>query len=130
MDFPLKSAKAARPARDGTAWWLEVDGHVLLVRRPPRGLLGGMRALPAVLGGATPAPADIEWRLLQQTVAHGFTHFDLTLRIQTASLDERPPLDGEWWAIDQLASAGLPTLFAKCVAAVLAERIAPALPLG
>jgi A/G-specific adenine glycosylase len=45
--YPLKTAKGARPTRYGTAWWIENDGHVLLVRRPTKGLLGGMIALPA-----------------------------------------------------------------------------------
>src|SRR3546814_14514682 len=44
--FPVKPAKRTRPERRGTAFWIERDGHVLLVTRPARGLLGGMRALP------------------------------------------------------------------------------------
>ena len=35
-----------RPHREGVAYWLEHDGEVLLVRRPAKGLLGGMLALP------------------------------------------------------------------------------------
>ena len=43
--YPVKAPKAARPHREGTAYWLEHDGEVLLVRRPAKGLLGGMLAL-------------------------------------------------------------------------------------
>jgi A/G-specific adenine glycosylase len=46
FEFPVKPAKAAKPERTGTAWWIEQEGQVLLVRRPAKGLLGGMRALP------------------------------------------------------------------------------------
>ena len=39
--------KAERPHRTGTAYvLLDAAGDVLLIRRPPRGLLGGMLALP------------------------------------------------------------------------------------
>ena len=32
--FPVKTAKVAKPVRVGTAWWVEVDGWVVLERRP------------------------------------------------------------------------------------------------
>src|SRR5690606_12080888 len=44
--LPVKAAKKARPQRIGTAFWIERKGEVWLVRRPGRGMLGGMRALP------------------------------------------------------------------------------------
>ena len=57
--YPVKAAKAPRPRRQGVAYWLEHDGHVLLVRRPAKGLLGGMLALPTDSDGA-PAEAGLE----------------------------------------------------------------------
>jgi A/G-specific adenine glycosylase len=45
--FPVKAPKAARPEHRGTAWWIESQRGVWLIRRPARGLLGGMRALPS-----------------------------------------------------------------------------------
>ncbi len=64
--FPRKAPKAARPRRRGTAFWLEHGGHVLLRRRPARGLLGGMLALPTgpwteADPGLADAPADVAW---------------------------------------------------------------------
>lgn len=122
--FPVKAAKRARPLRHGTIFWLERDGRVLLVRRPSEGLLGGMRALP--IGpwadeppGLAGAPAAAGWRLLDANVAHGFTHFDLHLALAVA--DDAGHIDrdrGEWWPIDDLAQAGLPTLFAKAADAI------------
>src|SRR3546814_3008510 len=44
--FPVKPDNRTRPERRGTAFWIERAGHVLLVTRAPRGLLGGMGALP------------------------------------------------------------------------------------
>lgn len=117
--YPLKAAKAARPHRQGNAYWLEHDGHVLLVRRPAKGLLGGMLALPSGHWGevAPPgegAPVAASWDEVG-AVDHVFTHFSLTLRLFGASAGERSE-DGIWWPVDALEEAGLPTVFAKAAA--------------
>src|SRR5206468_929718 len=44
--FPERKRRAARPHKHGVAWWIERSGSVWLVRRPAKGLLGGMAALP------------------------------------------------------------------------------------
>src|SRR3954469_16663076 len=105
--YPRKAKKAPKPRRTGTAYWLEHDGEVLLVRRPPKGLLGGMLALPET------QPAEVEWREAG-SVDHVFTHFALTMRLLCAATKGRQ--DGIWWPIDRLAEAGLPTLFARLAA--------------
>ncbi|MBU3077995.1 A/G-specific adenine glycosylase [Sphingomonas quercus] len=114
--FPVKAPKAARPQRRGTAFWLERDGEVLLCRRPARGLLGGMLALPsgpwtADDPGLAGAPAEAGWRDAGH-IAHVFTHFALDLRVVTALTGERT-IAGQWWPVERLAEAGLPTVFAK-----------------
>jgi A/G-specific adenine glycosylase len=81
---------------------------VLLVRRPQRGLLGGMLALPT-----DGAPAEAVWREAG-AVDHVFTHFALTMRLLCAETDK--PADGIWWPVDRIGEAGLPTLFAKLAA--------------
>jgi len=117
--FPVKARKAAKPRRHGTMFWAERDGQVLLVRRPARGLLGGMRALPTGPWADSPpglegAPLDAEWRMLDATVSHGFTHFDLELSLATATIERQTgSAEGEWWPIARIDSAGLPTVFAK-----------------
>jgi A/G-specific adenine glycosylase len=105
--YPRKAAKAARPSREGIAYWLEHEGHVLLVRRPARGLLGGMLALPTDAEGA---PAEARWSEAG-SVEHVFTHFALRMRLLCADAEVRP--SGTWWPIDRIDEAGLPTLFAK-----------------
>ncbi|HEU0097922.1 MAG TPA: A/G-specific adenine glycosylase [Allosphingosinicella sp.] len=109
--YPRKAAKAPRPRREGVAYWLEHDGHVLLVRRPARGLLGGMLALPTDSEGV---PAQAQWREAG-SVDHVFTHFALSMRLLCADAEARP--SGTWWPIERIGEAGLPTLFAR-----LAER--------
>lgn len=120
--FPVRAEKRARPHRRGVCWWIECDGAVLLVERPARGLLGGMRALPGCdwSGAEVPDPLPGVWRE-SGAVEHVFTHFSLSLRVRKLVL--RTPaataITGEWWAIDRLAAAGLPSLFAKAARAVL-----------
>ncbi len=121
--YPRRLPKLVRPERRAMAWWIERDGSVWLVRRPARGLLGGMRALPSTLGddgaqhdlGRTTTPLG--------EITHVFTHFRLTLAV--VALAPSPPLklpaDGEWWPVAGLDQAGLPTVFAKA-ASVAVEQ--------
>ncbi len=123
--FPVKAAKVARPVRQGRAFWIERDAAVWLVRRPGKGMLGGMRALPddgwsARGDGSGTPPLVLDWRPAG-TVSHGFTHFTLELMVlagMTAKGD--PPGEGEWWPLSALDAAGLPTLFAKAAQRALA----------
>lgn len=120
--LPVKTARAARPTRKGTAFWLEADGHVLLVRRPDKGMLGGMRALPSgpwtdADPGLEGAPVAADWQPAGN-VAHVFTHFALDLAVVVGTGDGDG--HGEWWPVDRIGEAGLPTLFAK--AAALAQK--------
>ena len=123
--FPIKYPKAARPMRYGTIFWLEKDGHVLLVRRPDQGLLGGMRALPTGPWSASPpqlaeAPEAADWEVLAAKVTHGFTHFTLELALAVGAGEAHLP--GEWWPVDGLDKAGLPTVFAKAAVAIRRTR--------
>lgn len=128
--FPVKTAKRTKPQRRGQAFWLAKRGEVWLVRRDTGGMLGGMRGLPddgwSARGdgnGLLPfAPG--EWRSLG-IVRHGFTHFDLELQLMLFSSDPSDRLAGaagEWWPLDRLNEAGLPTLFAKAARLALAQR--------
>ncbi|MBY0519262.1 MAG: NUDIX domain-containing protein, partial [Sphingomonas sp.] len=118
--FPVEAPKAIKPKRFGTVFWIERNDHVLLVRRPDKGLLGGMRALPTGPWLATapglmdaPLPED-DWHIVEGCVTHVFTHFRLELVLAVASArGHSAPVPGEWWAIDALDSAGLPTVFTK-----------------
>lgn len=126
--FPVKPPKAARPRLVGSAWWIERQGAVWLVRRPARGLLGGMRALPTsdwLPEAGRLVPFEADWRWLARPVVHVFTHFALDLGIAATVIDGEPPAglgaEGGWWPIGRLEEAGLPTLFARAARALLKE---------
>lgn len=114
--FPLKAPKAARPHRHGVAWVLrDGQGRVALVRRPDKGLLGGMVGLPTgdwssdALDDCPPLAAD--WADAG-AIEHVFTHFSLTLWVRVAQGA------GDFlWTPEDEASAALPTVFRKALIA-------------
>ena len=77
-ELPRRAKKPAKPRRTGIAYVLLDDAdEVFLVRRPPRGLLGGMLALPEA------PPIAAAWRDAG-AIEHVFTHFALTLSVRVA----------------------------------------------
>jgi A/G-specific adenine glycosylase len=127
--FPVKPAKAAKPQRTGRAYWIAQRGSVWLVQRTGKGMLGGMRALPddgwsARADGSGVSPLDGQWTGAG-SVRHSFTHFDLDLQLMLYSggdLDRLAADSGDWWPLDRIAEAGLPTLFAKAARLALAHE--------
>jgi A/G-specific adenine glycosylase len=112
--YPRRAAKAERPRRYGAVFRIVRDGAFWLVRRPDKGLLGGMAALPTTEWRAKAwtraealkhAPAITKWKRSGQ-IEHVFTHFALTLDVYEA--DETPAGEG-WWG----DASALPTVFRK-----------------
>ena len=117
--FPERRARSKRPHRHGLAYWIQRDDFVWLVRRPAKGLLGGMAALP----GSDWVESAPRHANPLATVRHVFTHFSLDLHVVPRA---EPEGEGWWQPLDCLHEAGLPTLYRKAVEAVLArhDRIA------
>jgi A/G-specific adenine glycosylase len=125
--WPKKAARAARPRRHGAAFVLTCGGEVALVRRPPRGLLGGMLGLPttdwtasAPADALSAAPAGADWRALGE-VEHVFTHFALRLQVWRGRTAVRDP-ELVWLETDAAAQA-LPSVFRKALTAGLEQLI-------
>ena len=110
--FPAPQVRKVRPHRYGVAWWIEREGHVWLVRRSTKGLLGGMAALPGT-DWRDDRPSAID---SVGTARHVFTHFSLDLFVQRRA---EPVGDGWWQPLDRLEEAGLPTLYRKAAALAL-----------
>ncbi|MGB5723015.1 MAG: A/G-specific adenine glycosylase [Parasphingorhabdus sp.] len=127
--YPVKSPKKPKPVRRARFFWIELQDQILLATRPPKGMLGGMRGLPddgwaaGNDGDATP-PIAGEWRVHDNIVQHSFTHFSLEVDLavyQDAKMVTNRDED-IWWPLDNIADAGLPTLFAKAVKWKLKEE--------
>ena len=125
--FPRRAVKAVRPTREGIAFVaVRADGAVLLRRRPPKGLLGGMSEPPGTVWhpvGSEPAaetpPFAGRWRRVPGAVEHTFTHFHLRLEVRRADVGSGTAAPaGHWWsAPDEIAGEALPTVFRKAIAA-------------
>ena len=132
--LPRKAPKAAKPTRRGMAFVVvRADGAVLLRRRPPKGLLGGMSEPPGTTWGETapqddltlaPLPQTVrtgDWRRISSDVRHTFTHFHLDLAVWRGDVPVKTPAPRDhWWSLpDMLAQEALPTVMKKAVTAGL-----------
>ncbi|MEJ2603918.1 MAG: A/G-specific adenine glycosylase [Gammaproteobacteria bacterium] len=128
-DFPGRRPKQrerrSRSAQFAIAW----DGAaVLLERRPPSGIWGGLWSLPEIGATEDPhawsrrrlgaAPTAIErWETLQ----HSFTHFDLAIEPVLIRLPSRPAVvadaeDHRWHDIVADPAVGLPAPVSRLLA--------------
>ena len=119
--YPRKVKKGERPHRHGVAYVLTRGDATALVRRPPKGLLGGMLGLPTSDWRAAPwsddealsaAPAPGAWRDFG-AVEHVFTHFSLTLRVLRAESNGQ----GDFVWTDPNGLGALPSVFLKAAKA-------------
>jgi len=93
--YPRRDAKPERPQRYGVAYLLTSGDRVALVRRPAKGLLGGMLGLPTSNWRSAPwsnaeaietAPVAAAWKPAGK-IRHVFTHFALDLQVFRAEAD-------------------------------------------
>lgn len=129
--YPRRAAKKPRPLRRGRVYWLHSQcNQVLLVRRPDKGLLGGMSGFPGSDWGAhkvqdhASAPLNTDWQAVPGLVHHVFTHFALELEVfaaRTGSKRPDAPLGCRWVPVADLAAEALPGLMQK-VARLMQEQ--------
>ncbi|MEP4029842.1 A/G-specific adenine glycosylase [Roseibium polysiphoniae] len=129
--LPRKAPKKAKPTRKGAAFVAirDHDDAVLLGRRPPKGLLGGMTEVPGTFWAddfdlstaLSHAPVQGNWRKRSGIVKHTFTHFHLELDIYVCRLaPESPPPQELWWSEkEQQTDEALPTVMRKALEAGL-----------
>jgi len=119
--YPMKAGKRAVPTRFGAAFVLTRGDQVMLVRRPPSGLLGGMMMPPTSAWTEAKsddplegAPGEFAWEHVGE-IRHVFTHFALKLKVWRAIAPARAKTSGEWMNSED-ALAALPTVGRKAVA--------------
>lgn len=132
-ELPAKAPKKPKPTRRGIAFFLlSGEGQVLLRRRPEKGLLGGMSEVPSTPWVENPSgPTDplqhtpldgVEWTIQDTVVRHTFTHFHLELQVFTGTVTGQPAVhEHQWWEIDRLGEAALPTVMVKVVRQALSR---------
>ena len=121
-DLPVRKEKSPVPHLQVTAAVIEKDGKVLLAKRPPEGLLGGMWEFP---GGKQESnetlPETLEREIKEEldatvqvgehlgTYHHAYTHYKVTLhafqcRLVSEKLNMIYHTDLAWESIDSLGS--------------------------
>ena len=122
--LPRRMPRPERPVRHAIAFWVaRADGTVLLRRRPPRGLLGGMMEVPstplrarrwAIAEARRHAPIPARWRTLPGTVDHGFTHLAVAFRVAAATVGRSECCAaGLWVKPEEFHRHALPRLTGK-----------------
>ncbi len=129
-ELPRRAPKADKPTRRGLAFVLSrKDGAILLRKRPPSGLLGGMDEVPSspwregdfsAAAALADAPVPAKWTVLDGLVRHTFTHFHLELVVAravatTGRLAELAP-GTTWCTLDRMSERALPTVMRKVIA--------------
>jgi A/G-specific adenine glycosylase len=137
--LPRRAVKAERPVRRTAAYVvMREDGHVLLRRRPPAGLLGGMMEVPSTPWDSNEpsqkaitanAPVRAKWLRVPGGVVHVFTHFRLEIDVYCAIVPQDVALN-LWAEPDRcrfvahrdLHAQALPSLMRKIIAHALAQQ--------
>lgn len=111
--------RAARRRRIGMLVLLS-QGEVLLEKRPPSGIWGGLWSLPEFEASASPgAELCARWGVEAERIeplepfVHAFTHFTLAVEPWRVAVRRRPmaaaPAAATWLALDDLGGAALPS---------------------
>ena len=107
-EFPARKPVRPRPERRQEFLLLENRfGEILLLRRPPSGIWGGLWCLPAV--DETPGQPTAPNQLAD--LVHDFSHFRLHMKIRHGRIDTDIVHDRDdlvWMSIERALAAGLP----------------------
>jgi len=120
--FPAKKPTKTRPQKQTLMMLHRYQGRVLLYRRPPTGIWGGLWSLPEVEGreeidewqldhlACTQLPGQIKTNILK----HQFTHFSLDISIAVIEMSELPRKVADegnmaFVTMEQLPDYGLPS---------------------
>ena len=126
-DLPRRVKAKAKPVRRTIAFILINNrDEILLRKRPSRGLLGGMMEVPSsewnegdmptLTAVKSAAPTAEKWVLLDGTVKHVFSHFELEIAVAVATCRKNTrPVKGVWVPVSKLSGEALPSVMRKII---------------
>ncbi len=117
-EFPVAKARVTIPERRSTFILISDGRRILLERRPPSGLWGGLLVPPEGETNQVLARLGLTLQNAQALppLRHAFTHFRLTLEPVLCRVDESTQLGEagiEWVDLAQAADAGVPAPIRK-----------------
>jgi A/G-specific adenine glycosylase len=121
-EFPHRKPRRAKPQRNTLMLLHRHDEQILLWRRPPSGIWGGLWSLPEVDGesaielwqqsflSTVQAPSAVQ----QDVIHHQFSHYSLDISVAIIELEQLPARISDtdnyaWVAIGDIGKHGLPT---------------------
>jgi A/G-specific adenine glycosylase len=131
--FPAPRPRKALPQRRTQMLVLLHARQVLLEKRAPTGIWGGLWSLPEVGAGADIVAlcaqhygATVATHEALPTVAHGFTHFKLDItphKLTVSRVAQRAQAPGVvWLALDDALGAAVPAPVRRILTAIAAEK--------
>jgi A/G-specific adenine glycosylase len=129
-ELPGKRVRAPR-RRKRIAMLVAISrGEVLLQKRPPTGIWGGLWSLPEADAAADPARAIRDWGITPTQVSplepfeHAFTHFTLEVAPYRIDVRASKPIAAEkgatWLPLSELQGAALPSPVRKLLRSIAA----------
>ena len=129
-ELPTRKPKRALPQRQTIMLVLLRDGSVLLEKRPPTGIWGGLWSLPQIDDDAAARRlaqalgADWKSREALGVIEHGFTHYHLSIqpllltKVAPTTVAQEP--GREWLPLAEAQGAGLPAPVKKLLVSLAA----------
>jgi A/G-specific adenine glycosylase len=128
-DYPQKKPARRKPHKHTLMLLHRCDDRILLWRRPPSGIWGGLWSLPEVdeesaveLWQSSFLSLAQAPRMIQRDVIrHQFSHYSLDISLAIIELDELPRKISDsdnyaWIEVDAIGNHGLPTPVRKLLA--------------
>jgi len=120
--FPAKKPPKSKPQKQTLMLLHRYQSRVLLYRRPPTGIWGGLWSLPEVAGNEAIADwqtkylatTQAPYRIKKNILKHQFTHYSLDISLAVIEIQKLPRQIADqdnmvFVVVDQLPNYGLPT---------------------
>ncbi len=125
-ELPTPRPRKVQPVRSCQLAVMLHNDSVLLVKRPPRGIWGGLLSLPEIDGDTLDSlppgiAANAESGMSLPTLRHTFTHFILDIHALLWRVDTRGsslPANHDWYALETLDTLGLPAPIRRILVAL------------